>query len=413
MTERLKQSLSRYEWPTFPKGMYDAAVVDCKALLPQRSGLAVLPDYRRIGEEHGNVVYLARGAQMVASQPGELEAMDLWASWNNVHGPLRHITYSHGTQYEQKDRALVQMDILCPGGYFDLDCGCGHHKDSHIQNLYGSDASAAAYISLDTYTLPGESRETMQSILDGMGIKNIGYSQPDIAFVCGTRQELLKPSSVQEVYFGLSGKTYFKTHDIAVTFRGGNPARLMVIEEPVVEERNGYNQRPKRHYVFVYGDIQHNVPVVRYHSACITAELGGNGCDCHHQLQTTLSYIQDNGAGVIIYADEEGMDLGLAPKFAQTMYTGHGVTDLLSAREIELGMPGDLRNYDLIGAVRQATGLTQARVASNNLSKYAAFERNGVLIIGTCPIEAQTSLLASQALPDIEAKKQSGRYVDY
>jgi len=415
MNERLHQhlGLSRYEWPTFPRGMYDATVVNQRALLPNRSGIAELPDYPSVGEQFGNVIYLARGAQMVASQPGELEAMDLWGSWNRLHGPLRHIAYRHGSQIELKDNALVEMDTLCPGGYFDLDCGCGNQKDHHVKGLYEVDASAAAYISLDAYTLPSEAHTTMQSILDGMGIRSIGYGQPDIALICATRQELLKPSSVQEIYYGLSGKAYLKTHDVAVTFRGGNPARLMVIEEPVVEEINGYNQRPKRHYVFVYGDIQHSVPVVRYHSACITAELGGNGCDCHHQLQTTLSYIKENGSGVIIYADEEGMDLGLAPKFAQTMYTGHEITDLLSAREFELGLPGDLRNYELIGAIRQATGLTQVRVVSNNLSKFAAFGRNGVHILGTYPIEANINLLAPQAVPDIAAKKQSGRYIDY
>ncbi len=413
MAERLGNIGSRYEWPTFPNGLLDAAVVNERALLAQRSGLARLPGYELIGKVSSSVVYLARGEQMVASQPGELEAMHLLGSYSPDYGALRHIVYSHGSQAELRNEALVEMDTLCPGGYFDVDCGCGDRKETAIQSLYNTDPTAAMYVSLDTFTPPVDSPQTMRDILRGMGVSDIRYNSPFLAGPCSTRNKLLASPRALEIYRGSKGSPFILTADIPVTFRGGNPARLRVIEEPVKSEIRDYNKRPKRHYVFSVGDIANTIPVVRYHSACITAELGGNGCDCHFQLQQTLGYIQEHGSGMIIYGDEEGMDLGLALKFAQTQYTGRGVTDLLTARESELGLPGDLRTYELVSVVRQITGLKAARVASNNRTKFAAFEANGVEIVGTYPIQADLDKLAPQAVPDIQAKKDSGRYLDY
>ena len=44
--------------------------------------------------------------------------------------------------------------------------------------------------------------------------------------------------------------------------------------------------------------------------------LGSMKCDCAEQLQLALSYIRDNGPGVVIYLQQEGRGIGLANKIA-------------------------------------------------------------------------------------------------
>ena len=39
-------------------------------------------------------------------------------------------------------------------------------------------------------------------------------------------------------------------------------------------------------------------------------------CDCAGQLQMAMSYIQENGPGIIIYLQQEGRGIGLANKIA-------------------------------------------------------------------------------------------------
>lgn len=44
--------------------------------------------------------------------------------------------------------------------------------------------------------------------------------------------------------------------------------------------------------------------------------LGSLKCDCAGQLQMAMSYIQENGPGLIIYLQQEGRGIGLANKIA-------------------------------------------------------------------------------------------------
>ena len=54
---------------------------------------------------------------------------------------------------------------------------------------------------------------------------------------------------------------------------------------------------------------------VRVHDACFTGEvLGSLKCDCAQQLQLALTYIRDNGPGIVLYLQQEGRGIGLANK---------------------------------------------------------------------------------------------------
>ena len=67
------------------------------------------------------------------------------------------------------------------------------------------------------------------------------------------------------------------------------------------------------HVALVYGVVagRENV-LVRMHSKCLTGDVFGSArCDCGWQLQSAMQMIAKEGAGVIVYLDQEGRGIGL------------------------------------------------------------------------------------------------------
>ena len=55
--------------------------------------------------------------------------------------------------------------------------------------------------------------------------------------------------------------------------------------------------------------------LTRLHSACFTGDvLGSLKCDCGSQLKAALRAMGDEGAGVLLYLNQEGRGIGLANK---------------------------------------------------------------------------------------------------
>src|SRR5271165_4992089 len=59
------------------------------------------------------------------------------------------------------------------------------------------------------------------------------------------------------------------------------------------------------------GEIRNSPPLLRIHSQCLTGEaLGSLRCDCGPQLQMAMSMISREGAGVVVYEEQEGRGIG-------------------------------------------------------------------------------------------------------
>ncbi len=70
------------------------------------------------------------------------------------------------------------------------------------------------------------------------------------------------------------------------------------------------------HYAVEIGAPDRGVPILtRLHSACFTGDiLGSLKCDCGPQLNGAMAQMGSEGAGVLLYLNQEGRGIGLANK---------------------------------------------------------------------------------------------------
>ncbi len=130
----------------------------------------------------------------------------------------------------------------------------------------------------------------------------------------------------------------------------------------------------------VMGDISSAPPIVRIHSQCLTGDVFGSlRCDCRLQLELALRTIAKEGAGVLLYEQQEGRGIGLMSKLQAYALQDEGL-DTVEANE-QLGFQADYRGFELPAEVLKQMGLTQVRLMTNNPEKVAALEAAGVLVI--------------------------------
>jgi GTP cyclohydrolase II len=145
---------------------------------------------------------------------------------------------------------------------------------------------------------------------------------------------------------------------------------------------------PEEAVVLKMGDLHAGAPpLVRIHSECLTGDVFHSlRCDCRAQLELALSAIAMEGRGLIIYEHQEGRGIGLLNKLRAYELQDRGA-DTVEANE-QLGFAGDLRNYELPGAILRYFELTAIRLMSNNPEKVDAMERAGVRVVERVPIVA-------------------------
>lgn len=130
----------------------------------------------------------------------------------------------------------------------------------------------------------------------------------------------------------------------------------------------------------VMGDVSSAPPLVRIHSQCLTGDVFGSlRCDCRQQLELALKTIADEGAGVLIYEQQEGRGIGLMPKLKAYALQDKGL-DTVEANE-KLGFKADYREFELPAAVLKHMGLTKVRLMTNNPNKVAALKAAGVDVV--------------------------------
>ncbi|MBM3495935.1 MAG: GTP cyclohydrolase II, partial [Armatimonadetes bacterium] len=139
----------------------------------------------------------------------------------------------------------------------------------------------------------------------------------------------------------------------------------------------------------VKGDVGNGEPTfVRVHSSCVTGDLLESlRCDCGDQLHLALQRIHDEGAGVLVYLQQEGRGIGVVNKVRAYALQDHGA-DTVEANE-QLGFKPDLREYGIGAQILADLGVTKIRFMTNNPAKVAALEGYGLEIVEWIPLQVR------------------------
>jgi len=138
----------------------------------------------------------------------------------------------------------------------------------------------------------------------------------------------------------------------------------------------------------VMGDIHSTPPVVRIHSQCLTGDVFGSlRCDCRLQLEKAMRRIAKEGAGILLYEQQEGRGIGLMAKLKAYELQDHGL-DTVEAN-VELGFAADCREYELPAEVLKLLGVTSVRLMTNNPEKVSALESAGIAVIERVSAEVE------------------------
>jgi GTP cyclohydrolase II len=157
------------------------------------------------------------------------------------------------------------------------------------------------------------------------------------------------------------------------------------------------NGKPEEAVALVMGDVHSAPPLVRVHSQCLTGDVFGSlRCDCRQQLEMALAMVAGEGAGILIYEQQEGRGIGLMPKLQAYELQDSGL-DTVEANE-KLGFKADHREFALPAEMLKALRVKKVRLLSNNPDKVAALENAGIRVVERVPCEVTASPQAEEYL---------------
>jgi GTP cyclohydrolase II len=159
----------------------------------------------------------------------------------------------------------------------------------------------------------------------------------------------------------------------------------------------GERPRVEEAVALVMGDVHSSPTLLRIHSQCLTGDVFGSlRCDCRQQLEMALAMIAEEGAGILIYEQQEGRGIGLMAKLKAYELQDSGL-DTVEANE-RLGFKADHRDFALPADILKALGVSRVRLLSNNPDKVAALERAGIQVTERVPCEVPLSEHAEEYL---------------
>ncbi len=132
------------------------------------------------------------------------------------------------------------------------------------------------------------------------------------------------------------------------------------------------------HYAVEIGTPDRSHPVLtRLHSACFTGDvIGSLKCDCGPQLNAALSAMGQNGAGVLLYLNQEGRGIGLANKMRAYSLQDQGF-DTVEANH-RLGFEDDERDFRTGAEILKKLGFKAVKLMTNNPAKVAKMQDMGI-----------------------------------
>ncbi len=125
--------------------------------------------------------------------------------------------------------------------------------------------------------------------------------------------------------------------------------------------------------------------LARLHSACLTGDIFGSvKCDCGPQLHAALARMAEEGAGVLLYLDQEGRGIGLSNKMRAYSLQDQGF-DTVEANH-RLGFEDDERDFRAGAQMLRALGFSAVRLLTNNPAKVRRMEEAGLRVTERVPL---------------------------
>ena len=154
-----------------------------------------------------------------------------------------------------------------------------------------------------------------------------------------------------------------------------------------------YYDGQKESIAIVMGDVrgQDNV-LCRLHSHCMSAHLFNSiDCDCREQMELAQAMIEQQGAGVIIWLDQEGRGNGHLALLRSRALQAQGLSQ--TEAYVQLGYAADARQYASAAAILQDLGVKSVVLMTNSPHKTGSLQVAGITIAGTRPLilEAEAS----------------------
>ena len=143
----------------------------------------------------------------------------------------------------------------------------------------------------------------------------------------------------------------------------------------------------EEHYAIEIGKPNRDAPVLaRLHSACFTGDiLGSLKCDCGPQLRAALAQMGAEGAGVLLYLNQEGRGIGLANKMRAYSLQDQGF-DTVEANH-RLGFEDDERDFRIGAQILRSMGFSAVRLMTNNPAKIEMMRQHGLEVAEHVPLK--------------------------
>lgn len=204
---------------------------------------------------------------------------------------------------------------------------------------------------------------------------------------------LLVPVQDALALAGANGLTLLTLEEIAPALLALSPLDEVVSARvPLVASSAGrvHVFRPddggEEHYAIEIGRPDRAQPVLaRLHSACFTGDvLGSLKCDCGPQLRAALAQMGQEGAGVLLYLNQEGRGIGLANKMRAYSLQDQGF-DTVEANH-RLGFEDDERDFRIGAEILRKLGFSSVRLLTNNPKKLAMMQGCGLQVTERVPL---------------------------